>query len=529
MAYGRQPLRQNTRRQVSTGRSVPAPVGGWNAQAPIANMPPEDAVILENWIPRAGYVEVRKGYEMWVDDVTDVESLLIYRGGATDTIFAASGSEIYNVTSQGASAVSVYTSANSARWQTVNFSNDAGRFLIACNGVNVPTRYDGTSFADLTITGSSGPIILDPEDLIDVMAHKARLFWAEKDTLHVWFLAPNAIQGAAQLLDLGPIFYKGGTIICMDTWTLDGGAGADDLAVFVTSQGQVAIYQGLDPSDANEWALVGVYDLGIPLSRRSLVKYGSDLVLLNSDGVVPLSQALRLDRAQENLVALTQKIQDAFQSASMLYSANFGWEGVLYPKGALAIFNVPTADLTLAEQYVQNVQTGAWCKFSNMNAICWAVANDRPYFGGPGGVFVWDSGALDNAGELVADLQTAFNYFGSRGSLKKFEMLQPVFRVASTIQPAVEILTDFRSGAPQSEPSLIDVTGSLWGISLWGTAEWGSTIAIRDSWTSVTGIGYCGAVRVRVSVTPEQNPSPELLAEALAFNVKYQNQTGGQL
>ncbi len=202
----------------------------------------------------------------------------------------------------------VFSGTGNARWQWINFANDAGTFMIAANGSVDPVYYDGSAFASTVITGSAGVITLDPRTLVDVMDHKGRLFFVQEDSLRCWFLEPFAIQGAANLLDLGPIFDKGGSILCQSTWTLDGGSGADDLAVWVTTQGQVAVYQGLDPSDANNWALVGVYDIGLPLSRRSLIKYGSDLVVLTTNGVVPLSQALKLDRAQENLVALTQKI-----------------------------------------------------------------------------------------------------------------------------------------------------------------------------------------------------------------------------
>ena len=44
-----------------TSDSVPAPVGGWDTLSPIAAMPPDHAVLLDNWIPRPGYCEVRRG------------------------------------------------------------------------------------------------------------------------------------------------------------------------------------------------------------------------------------------------------------------------------------------------------------------------------------------------------------------------------------------------------------------------------------------------------------------------------------
>ena len=555
--YGRQPIRASYQQRVSIGKAIPAPVGGWDAQSPLANMPPENAVILDNFIPRAGYVELRRGFVPWQEGLPlPTESLMVWRGGTisvADDIFAACGGSIYNVSNQNDAPVEVYTGTGNARWQSINFANDAGTFLIAANGASVPIYYNGTAFADTAITGTAGIITLDPRTLVDVMDHKGRLFFVQENSLRVWFLEPFAIQGEANLLDLGPIFDKGGSILCQATWTLDGGSGADDLAVFVTTQGQVAVYQGLDPSDANNWALVGVYDLGLPLSRRSLIKYGSDLVLLTTDGVVPLSQALTLDRAQENLVALTQKIQNAFQQATQRYRGNYGWEGALYTKGTLAIFNVPTATLSRSEQYVQNVQTGAWCRFTGIDAFCWAVANDQMYFGASDYVGLWDTGYADNTTGITGDIKTAFNYFGSRGDLKKFEMLQPILRIASNIAPAVEVITDFKERIPTAVPTTITVTGGQWDTGLWDVALWSPSVQTRDSWTSVTGIGYCGAVRRRVQPEPvlyidlavdddtvvsydgtgivavQAARNTNAAVEIIAFNVKYQNQTGGQL
>ena len=555
--YGRQPVRGSYQQRVSIGKAIPAPVGGWDAQSPLANMPPENAVILDNFIPRAGYVELRRGFVPWQEGLPlPTETLMVWRGGAAsvaDDIFAACGGSIYDVSNQNDAPVEVYTGSGNARWQWINFANDAGTFLIAANGAIAPVYYNGSSWVDTVITGTAGVITLDPRLLVDVMDHKGRLFFVQENSLRVWFLEPFAIQGEANLLDLGPIFDKGGSILCQATWTLDGGSGADDLAVFVTTQGQVAVYQGLDPSDANNWALVGVYDLGLPLSRRSLIKYGSDLVLLTTDGVVPLSQALTLDRAQENLVALTQKIQNAFQQATQRFRGNFGWEGVLYTKGTLAIFNIPTATLSRSEQYVQNVQTGAWCRFTGIDAFCWAVANDQMYFGASDYVGLWDTGYADNTTGITGDIKTAFNYFGSRGDLKKFEMLQPILRIASNIAPAVEVITDFKERVPTAVPTSITTTGGKWDTGLWDVALWSPSVQTRDSWTSVTGIGYCGAVRLRVQPEPvlyidlavddedvvsydgtgivavQAARNTNAAVEIIAFNVKYQNQTGGQL
>jgi hypothetical protein len=88
---------------------------------------------------------------------------------------------------------------------------------------------------------------------------------------------------------------KGGFLMAMATWTVDGGQGPDDLAAFITSKGQVILYKGTDPTNANAWAMVGVFDLPPPIGRRCFMRFGADVILITSQGALPLSQALPFD------------------------------------------------------------------------------------------------------------------------------------------------------------------------------------------------------------------------------------------
>lgn len=493
----RQAMRRNSaKQQVSRSSAIPAPTGGWNATDPLSNMPAEDAVILDNWIPRPGYVEVRRGSIEWLTGASDpTETLLVYRG-ATEEMYAVAGGDIFDATTTGSFTSPVVTALTNSRLQYVNFSNDGGSFLILVNGADTPFHYDASAWADLTITGSSGSITLVPEDLIDVLMHKRRLWFVEKDSLRAWFLDINGIQGAANLLDLGPVFQLGGVIQCIGTWSLDGGQGPDDYLVLVSDQGEVAVYQGSDPTDVNNWALVGVFSVGIPLGRRALFKVGADLQLLTTQGVIPLSQALALDRSKDNTVAITAKIQDAFATSAQSYLSNFGWQGLTYPKGQVAIYNIPVEELVTSYQYVQNAQTGAWCRFTGLNAFCWAIYNDDIYFGGLSSVFQWDQGITDAGTDLTADLKTAFNYFGNRSALKHFTMLQPNLLATSDVSPAIDVLTDFVESIPTSVP--ITTVSAV------------DDLAPRNNWTSATGMGYCAAVRMRTIFSEDPDMGADL-------------------
>src|SRR5579871_54559 len=504
----RQPQRQNPgRSQTVLARQIPAPIGGWDAQSPLAAMPIQNAVILDNWIPRAGFVEVRRGFvPQQTGTPGPVESLMAFRGGPTgDVLFAAAGGRLYDVTVSGAPlGAPVHSGSTSDRWNYTAYANAAGPWLIAVNGADAPIGYNAGAWSPLpAMSGSSGPIVLNPAKLAAVSPHQGRLLFTEANTLHVWFPAAGAVGGTMQLLDLGSVFNKGGRLIGVATWSWQFGVTADEYAVFMTDQGQIALFSGVDPSSASDRTLTGVYDFGPPLGPKALVKYGADLILITSDGIIPLSQAIKLDRAQDNSVALTAMIKDAFAQAVRAYGGNYGWQGILYPGdttsagpsadgGSLGIFNVPVTALGTSLQYVTNLSTGAWCRFLGIDAFCWETANGGIFFGAATGVFQWDVGASDDGQTIVADVKSAFSSFGSPQT-KRFTMLRPLLNTSPLVEPSLEMDVDYQESEPTAVPTVV--------------AQSSTTPTIRYDWTSVTGIGYVGAARMQVALRDDPSVS----------------------
>lgn len=490
----RQALTRPRRSQVAVARSIPAPVGGWDTQSPLASMPKTNAVILDNWIPRGNCIELRRGFiDQCTGTTSPVETLIAYRGAAAgDKLFAAAGAKLYDVTAAGSLPAASYISAASARWNYTNFANDAGRFAILCNGAQAPIKYDGSSFTANAITGTAGSITLAPADLKYVMGHKGRLHFAEKARLRVWFLAISAIAGAAGLLDLGPVFTSGGLIAGMGRLTLDGGQGPDDYAVYLTTEGQVALYQGLDPSDANNWALVGVWQVPKPIGERSLIEYGSDLLVLTEAGVFPLSSILRVPPEEQGKKAMSYLIGPTFASSSTSYRTNFGWQPILYSgRGGLTIVNVPTASLGTSEQYVRSNQGGGWCRFTGIASFCWATANGMIYFGSTAGVYRWDIGASDNGEYIVPDVLPAFQDFGNRTITKVFTMVRALLRCPAIIAPSLQVLTDYDQSTLPTATQTVVTPGDI---------SPDDSSLIRDDWTGAAGDGYVGSPRMRFYV-----------------------------
>jgi hypothetical protein len=494
-----QPLRRNAaRQQISDVRNIPAPTWGWDATSSLATMKDDHAVALDNWFPTTSDVRVRQGCQVHCDDMGSaaVETLMVYNAviDANSKMFAATDGDIYDVSVEGSGVISTVTGMSSNRWQWVNFATTAGTFLWICNGADTPRYFDGSAWATVAITG------ITEEDIIHVNAHKNRLWFVMKNSSTAAYLATGAIQGAATEFELGGLFDQGGYLVAMATWTLDGGSGQDDYAVFISSEGQCAVYQGTDPASADTWSLIGVFNLGAPLGRRCFTKVAGDVALINIDGVLPLSQALRQDRGNTQAIALSNRIQNAMATAARENKENFGWELTAYPAGAMAILNVPLAAGDTQHQYVMNTITGAWCRFIGMNANTWVTFQEDLYFGANDGVVCQaDTGPQDRSEPIDAVGQTAYNFFSTKGNLKQWTMLQPLLSSSNPeVVMNVGLSTDFRDNASLSTPSAVGSVGAAYDEAVWDAASFGGEETPITTWTSVTGLGFCAATHFRV-------------------------------
>lgn len=485
--------------RVSATANVSAPVGGLNARDSYASMPVEDAITMENWFPLTTSVRVRAGYSKFATGLgAEVETIMAYNSGSTQKLIAVAGTNFYDVTAGGAVGAAVTTCTNS-RWQHVNFATSGGFYLSCVNGVDAPKAFDGTTWTNPAITG------VTTTDLINVTVHMQRQWFVQKNTMKVWYMPVNAIAGAATAIDFSAIFKRGGYLMSMGSWTIDSGAGMDDYAAFITSEGEVGVYRGIDPASALTWSLVGTYQIGSPMGRRCMSQYASDLLIITQDGLMPMSKALMSSRVS-NKVSLTDKIQYIMSLDISTYSANFGWQCRLFPRENMLLMNVP-AGSSLNYQYVMNTISGAWCKFTGWDARCWEMYADSVYFGdGLGNVCkAWDTYA-DSGVNINTNVIQSFNYLGTQ-NIKHFKMARPIFWSSnSNFAVSTGLNIDFSVNDVVSTTSFTPATAtSLWGTATWGTSLW-STGAnnLNSSWGFAGGIGYAvGMHMVTASNTTE--------------------------
>ena len=138
--------------------SVSAPIGGWNARDSIANMPPLDAVVLNNFFPTPTDVQLRLGYTKSCTGITgQVNSLMNWAGPTSQKLFAVAETTLYDAS--GTTAVAKVTGLANDKWQHVNMATTGGNhFLVCCNGQDPAMLYDGTSWIKYATTATAQTI-----------------------------------------------------------------------------------------------------------------------------------------------------------------------------------------------------------------------------------------------------------------------------------------------------------------------------------------------------------------------------------
>ena len=383
-------------------------------------------------------------------------------------------------------------------------SNYNGTYVITVTGATTFTYTMATApAANASVVGSYTTIGItgvNSNTFINVNLFKNRLFFTQKDTLSCWYLDVNSIGGTASPLYFGGIARNGGYLQAMGTWTLDAGQGADDYAVFVTSMGEVIVYNGTDPNTADTWQLKGVWQLGQTFARRCFFKWAGDLLLLTQDGLVPLASALQSSRLDPR-VNLTDKIYYPISIAATNYFSQFGWQINYFASENMLILNIPIPNGI--EQYVMHTITKSWARFTGIQSYCWEVSGDNDmHFGGNGVVATLYSALSDDGANITATAQQAYSYFDAPGQLKRFTMVRPILQSTGGVPSVLcGISVDFDTQSQLGAVSFNPTTQSegVWDTAKWDNNVWAGGLITTKIWQGVTGIGYTGSVNLNAA------------------------------
>jgi hypothetical protein len=427
---------------------------------------------------------MRGGYESYSTGVGsgDVDLVTEIYNGTTRALLSASATNIYDSTAVGA-ATSKGSGFTNGRWDTGMMNG----IMALVNGDDTPQQFDGFTLSTLTITGSG----LTSTDLVGLHIFKSRSYFWEANNQSFWYSATNALGGALTEFQLGRIAKKGGKLLRMTSWTVDGGDGPDDYAVFIMDSGEVIVYQGDDPGSALYWGLVGIYDVGEVVNDRAIAPFGGQIIAVGENDIVTMPQAFNTETPP------TTKLSGAISASAASSGGNAGWEVTVFPNEKLLIINVPVATSPDGfDQYVLNTETLSACRFTNIPARTWCIYDGKAYFGGlDGKVYRYNTVEADDGSDIDVTARMAWQDFGVP-EYKQVTTLRPVFNAEDSINVDIGIGYDFED-ATLSSPSSTVVGGTPWG-SAWGS-PWGTSPAIVSEWQLVTGRGSAASLQMRFS------------------------------
>jgi hypothetical protein len=490
---------------------IPAPTGGLNYRDPIAAMTPADALVLTNFIPRQQGCELRKGYQVYADAVSvpgdPVESVFSYKApdNADDKVFIAVGGDIYDVTDGGVPVLAVTgTGSTDDEWNVTQFSTAADTFLLAVSpGAGYWTYSTGSGWLQRTVTNL-------PTNVRTVAVWKRRVWFTCLEDQNVYYMdTVDAVTGAVTSFPMGSILRNGGYVSALINWTMDAGLSIDDYLVAIGTEGDVAVWEGTDPTSATTFQIKGVWYVG-PVPRHGVyfTPFGGDVMVVSELGLVPMSRLITGQYSQDQQIGPASKIQSVFAPLVRRLINEKYFDVFVVPSSEVLVIKLP-ADGGTYRQFAMNVTTGAWCQFVGIPMRSAAVIGGQLYFGTEDGFtckgLYGDRDGVDTVGAggsyIEGDMQTSFQNFGTPAQLKKFGMVRPVFIATAAPSVKLQINTQFVLSSVGGSPYFSGDDNGIWDASAWNAASWVGQNTYQ-AWYGTAGLGYYGSLRMRVSGLP---------------------------
>lgn len=482
------------RNNLSVNFTLPAPTGGLNARDSLDTMDINDAIVMDNYLPSENKVMLRKGYILYTNLGCRISTLAEYRKPGHNKLFACGNGDIFDISNK-EQIKKLASGFSHNAWQYIQFKDR----LILVNGYDNPQLYYVSDNVGIWETASFSGSNLQTFKLINVSVSKQRLFFVEKGSLNAWYSqGVGEVQGTLLKFDLSAIFRRGGELLAITSWTQDAGQGVDDLTVFITSEGEVAVYSGNDPSDASDWSLRGVYQMSRPIGYKCTMQYQGDVVIISEDGYIPMSKALSVDKANSSQISFSDKIRGLVLERTRMSKDKAGWQSIIYGRGGYAIFNVPVSQQF--EQHVVNVNSGAWCRFTGIRSFCWGTFNNRLYFGSDEGVFLFDEGYSDNGVHICGIVEQAYTDFGNT-NLKRIQLINPRTKSSTQYALVVYINMDFSSQQYDYAENIGDDGHYKWQKTPWSSfrdpkgSKWATLKGkIRSQWIGTSAVGFKASI-----------------------------------
>ena len=582
----------------SAVKTFPAPTRGWVTNENIAAAQPGGAFVLDNFWVESKSIKPRAGSAIHgtVHASDPCETLMAYVSGTAEKLFAATATDIYDVSNPVDPLViptAAMTGITNGDFSWTNFATAADNgFIVGVNGTDRAIYYDGATwrFIDdattelpfdaqtvnfgagpLTVTGGtsgatgvivevidngttgtlrlksvSGPF--QDNELITastgsatanipsgattvpaitglsttlfsaVWIYKSRMFFLRKDSLTAYYNPTvDSIGGAPGAISLAGVMQRGGSLMIGATWSTDAGDGMDDMCVFVSDQGEVAVYQGSDPSDATAWNLVGVYQMPAPLHKNAIMKAGGNLLVATEQGLIPISSAIRKDIAAVALDSVSLPIEPTWQD--YIADRPGKWVVAKWAAKNRGIIGIPDGDET-DHAFGMNLQTGAWCRIVGWNINCAVELGGDLYFGtSDGKVMKADSTGADNGSAYYCLYVGLHESINATTAEKVAHMVKTTWRAATDFSYKISFGFNYNYTELSYPSAPVEADTALWDAALWDVSTWPSSqkrIA-STQWRSTNGHGFAAAPVLQMAMGTATAPNIEFISADLLY------------
>ena len=475
--------------------TIPPPVKGWNTLQPISQMDPLYAVEMENYFPNNGTVDIRNGSRIFSStpgSATGFFSIFNYTTSApvkwmvavTNT---AAGIRPYSIDSSG--AINDISNAGAVTFGALLASGVSfnGRiFIKSIDNTNDVVTWNGTGNATLAaFTGPGG----DDKALYKVAAYKNRLYFSGID-LSVWYGGVNAVTGALVQYDFSGVMPNGGQIAYIGTLSPDINNQRQNNFCVISTEGDVAVYTGDYPGDAN-WQIVGQYYIGPPLGISSFIKYQNDILVITDSGLVSVLAVV--NGAALDSSYLTDNIQSVYKDTIALCRAasfqNYS-SGAYYPTGNFIVVSLLTSQVSgTAKNFVFNTINKAWSLWTGLNPYGWTNYDNKLMFSAfeAPRIMQADTGYYDENPASAAAILTrtttlrfAFNYLGETEVVKQPTQMVPILYESEGLSLTGNCDVDYSDDtATSTETNTTDTAYKLYKPQMGLKAYPGKAISVR--------------------------------------------------
>ncbi len=430
-----------------------APINGLNLDAPITELKAGDALRCDDWVCRSEGLTTRDGYSVVRDETGETfESMLSYPG----QLFGATDDAIYPVSG------AARTGMLSGDWAHEVIANPGGQHLVAVNGADALQHYNGVTWDEPTISG------IGSTELFAVTKYVRRLFFAEKNSLNLYYLPLNAFSGTVSVIPLHAQFTLGGSIVAV---------GSDNANLYIATEKQIAIYQGTNPDRDETFARIGVYRIPEPVGKHSI----SNGAILTVDGLLSIADVAQSADSTKAFGSISRKADKQIAGATQV------------------VDSLDARFLMLGggtQQWVKS-DTGGWTRFTGFpSATFWIEHDDGLYFATSDGKMCKYGGVLDDDAPIRAFSVSDFARYGTTAK-KQFKRIRSFYTAAHPYVPKMQLLIDYENLPDDFEAVNIDDTFWFWSDVTWPRQPmpWYREISAKvQPWRTVTGRGVTAAV-----------------------------------